>query len=206
MYTLIAMNHIYKYLFQDLREDAANHYGRHPQMTRLEVIITDGVSQRRVIWVSIKKNGIYSFFTFGGNGNHSSYHKDGSLWRTFNGIRQRIAQFQPLNSFKGSHQLSSMAFTTEMSGSPAAPPYVMKKLDSAVYIDVRPYVKKKLDIGVNLTLLEPERYSSLQGIKSFAREIHLYPCFNPWLVITIYESDSQRRRTNPSVPKNKGSR
>lgn len=165
-----------------------------PEMTELEVIITDGVSQKRIIWISVSPNGIYSYFTLGGRGNHTSYHKDGSLWHTVNGVKQKTAQFQPLSSFKGSHQLSGMGFSTDMSGSPAMPSYTMKKLDSAVYVDVRPYIKKSADVGVNITLLEPKKYSLLEGIESFASEIHLYPYLNPWLVITIYASGHRERR------------
>lgn len=125
--------------------------------------------------------------------NHTSYHKDGSVWTTRNGKTSKVAQHQPFNSFKGKQLLSRMIFTTEMSRSPATPPYKMKELDAAVHIE-RPYEATGADIGVNLTLLEPKRYSLLEGIEFFTMEIHLYPSSNPWLVISIFPSDPQLRQ------------
>lgn len=123
-----------------------------------------------------------------GKGDHISYHVDGSVWNTVNGVVQKVAQFQPLTSFKGSHQLSAMAFSTHLSENLEVPQYKMRKLDSAVYIDVRLFLKRSADVGVNVSLLEPGKYSLLEKVETFAREIHLYPCLNPWLVVTVYFS------------------
>lgn len=55
-------------------------------MTELGVIVTDGISQRRVIWVSISPNGIYyshALKTVGEGDNHTSYHRDGSVYTAY---------------------------------------------------------------------------------------------------------------------------
>jgi hypothetical protein len=160
-------------------------------MTQLEVIVTNGVEQRRVIWVSISPNGIYYYYTLktaGGGDYHTSYHKDGSVWNTHNGVRTKLAQHQPLKSFKGRLNLSNMIFSNRMGQVDAAPPFKMGKLDSAIHIDVRPY-KKHLGIGIRLILLEPGKYSLLKGIEHDAKEIHVYPGFDPWVAVMVYETE-----------------
>ncbi|MGC1135346.1 MAG: hypothetical protein WA941_21135 [Nitrososphaeraceae archaeon] len=68
-------------------------------MTELEVIVTDGTEQRRVMWISITLNGIYYSYalkTTDQGGFHTSYHKDGSVWRTRNGVKEKIAHAEYL--------------------------------------------------------------------------------------------------------------
>lgn len=161
-------------------------------MTELEVIVTDGISQRRVIWVSITSVGIYASYTLKTTeegGHHTSYHKDGSVWSTRNGVKKKLAQYQPPKSFKGKYNLWSMGLLSFIIGeSEAAPPYKMAKLDSAIHIDVRPYKKKHVGIGIRMILLEPKKYSLLKGIEPTAKEIHVYPSYGyPWPVIMVYE-------------------
>jgi hypothetical protein len=40
-----------------------------------------------------------------------------------------------------------------------------------------------------LILLEPGKYSLLKGLERVAKEIHVYPGFQPWFVIVVYETD-----------------
>lgn len=161
-------------------------------MTELEVIVTDGTLQRRVIWISITPNGIYYSYalkTTEQGGHHRSYHKDGSVWVTQKGVPKRLAQHQPFKSFRGKLYLWNMVLSNVIGEVEAAPPYKMRKLDSAIHIDVRPYKKKNLGIGIRMILLEPKKYSLLEGMESTAREIHVYPVFQPWFAIIVYETD-----------------
>lgn len=161
-------------------------------MTELEVIVTDGTTQRRVIWVSITPLGIYYSYalkTTDQGGYHTSYHKDGSVWVTRNGVTKKIAQHQPFKSFKGKYYLWNMGLSTVIGQAEAAPLYKMKKLDSAIHIDVRPYKKNHVGIGIRMILLEPKKYSMLKGIEPAAKEIHVYPGFEPWFAIIVYETD-----------------
>lgn len=132
----------------------------------------------------------------GAPGDHITYHSDGSVWNTFNGIKTKGEQFQPFSSFKGSHNLVGLEFTTDLSKKSGVPQYEMKRkrLDSTVYINVRPFIKKSADVGIYVTLLEPGKYSLLEKIETFAREIHLYPYLSPWLVLTVYFSGHRERK------------
>lgn len=150
----------------------------------IEVIATNGYIQKRIIWINIGPNGIYYDFVRVGEDSHSSFHRDGSLWITHNGISEKIAQFQSLDDFKGSHQLSGFNFSQDVTKL-RIPDYEMKKLNAVVLLDTRTYASKT-HIGCNITLLEPKRYDLLTGIETFASEIHLYTQYYPWLVISIY--------------------
>jgi hypothetical protein len=103
-------------------------------MTGMEVVMTDGSNQKRIIWIRTSPYEIYCTFFMGDSDNHVSYHKDGSVWHTFNGPPKKVAQFEPLSSFKGIHNMFGAGFSTD-------PEYMMKKLDYVVYIDARPYKK-----------------------------------------------------------------
>jgi hypothetical protein len=165
-------------------------------MTEIGVIVTDGISQRRVIWVSISPNGIYyshALKTVGEGDNHTSYHRDGSVWETHNGITKKRAQCQPFKSFKGKQNLWFMGFSNTIGEVEAAPPYKMRKLDSSLHIDVRPYKKKHVGIGIRMMILEPKRYSLLKGIDPIAKEVHVYPGSEPWFAIIVYEIEFTRR-------------
>lgn len=153
-------------------------------MPDIEVIATNGTVQKRIIWISISPKGVYYDFVRVGEDSHTSFHRDGSLWVTRNGATDKIAQFEPLDKFKGSHQLSGFSFAQDITKLRAVE-YEMKKLSAIVLIDTRTY-SSKTHIGCNVTLVEPKRYDLLAGIESFAYEIHLYTRFTPWLVISIY--------------------
>ena len=97
-------------------------------MTELGVIITDGVEQKHIIWITARPGGVYCYFTMmGAPGDHITYHSDGSVWNTFNGIKTKGAQFQPFSLFKGSHNLVGMGFTTDLSKKSGVPQYEMKR-------------------------------------------------------------------------------
>lgn len=153
-------------------------------MTDIEVIATDGVRQKRVIWISITTNGIYFDFVREGVDNHFAYHKDGNVFRTINGITEKTATFEPLDSIKGTKQIVGMGFSIDIVRK-AIPEYKMKKLQNIIFTDVRTY-GNKTHIGCNITLLEPKRYDLLAGMESSASEIHLYTRFIPWVVIKLY--------------------
>jgi hypothetical protein len=178
--------------------------GDNSRMTEIEVIVTDGISQRRVIWVSITLNGIYYSYalkTTGKGGYHTSYHMDGSVWSTHNGVKNKLAQYQPLKSFKGKQFLWNMVLSNMIGEVEAAPPYKMAKLDSAIHIDVRPYKKKQMGIGIRMILLEPKKYSLLKGIEPTPKEMHVYPSYGyPWQVIMVYETEFAPRNNLAGPP------
>jgi hypothetical protein len=153
-------------------------------MAAIEVIATDGVMQKRIVWINITQNGIYYSFVQDGVDTHSSYHRDGNVFKTVNGVIKKIATFEPLDAIKGTAQIASFGFTTNLSKLPFPEYKMQKKLHNIIFVDVRTY-KHRDDVGFNITLLEPRRYDLLVGIENIRSEIHLYTRFTPWLLLTI---------------------
>jgi hypothetical protein len=72
-----------------------------------------------------------------------------------------------------------------------------KAIRSVVYVDVRSYVKQKYDIGCNITLVEPNSIIVLDTkniVKPLFTEFHLFPEFNPWILISVYEAAAERQQ------------
>jgi hypothetical protein len=101
----------------------------------------------------------------------------------------RGAQFQPFSLFKGSHNLVGMGCTTDLSKKSGVPQYEMKRkrLDSIVYIDVRPFIKE-CRCRNQCNTIRTRKIFVVGEDRDLAREIHLYPYLNPWLVLTVYFS------------------
>jgi hypothetical protein len=155
-------------------------------MQHLEVLATDGIIQKRIIWVSVTSQGVYSDFISEKADRHISYHVDGTAWLTQDGkVRQimKDTKLSPLTDFKDSYQLFTCGFSQDINKLHTLD-YGRKKLDAVVYIDTRSY-KSKTHIGCNISLLEPRRNDLLEPIESFASEIHIYTQFTPWIVVTI---------------------
>lgn len=53
-------------------------------------------------------------------------------------------------------------------------------------------IKKLVCIEIGVILLKPKKYSLLKGIKSVAKEIHVYPGLEPWFVTIVYRVDFPR--------------
>ena len=157
------------------------------RVAQIEVLATDGKIQKRIIWIDVKRRGVYAGWCEKNRDFHFSYHSDGNVFRTINGKREKIATFQPLDKFKGIHQIASFAFSSDLSKL-RVPSYRMNKLRAVTYIDVRYFVKEKCDVGCNVSLLEPNRFELLHGLTKIpTTEIHIFTQFNPWILIDIYK-------------------
>jgi len=125
---------------------------------------------------------------------HLSYHADGNVFWTEDGKTRKIATFQPLKEFKNIHQISSFAFSSDLSRL-RVPAYKMKRLRAVAYIDVRYFIKEKCDVGCNVYLLEPNRFELLEPLtKMPTTEIHLFIQFIPWILIGVYKVKTNRFR------------
>lgn len=156
-------------------------------MSRLEVLATDKEYQKRIIWISITKQGVYSDWIRGQTDNHMSYHGDGTIWLTREGETRQIMKgspLNPLNNFKGSYQLYLSSFSCDINKIRTTLEYEKKKLDSVVYIDTRTYKSKKF-VSISPFLLEPKRFDLLKGIQPSSTEIHIFTHFNPWVIIYV---------------------
>lgn len=80
-------------------------------MTQRILLVTKkkyGNCQRKLAWFSKHKKGLYfEIFAFL-FGSHTSYHINGSIWRTSPAInKKKIGQYLPLDDFKGWYQLGT---------------------------------------------------------------------------------------------------
>jgi hypothetical protein len=158
---------------------------------QLELIATDGITQKRIQWVDVKQNGVYTGW-IGIGDNHISYHSDGNVFWTINNETRKTASFQPLKKFIGMHQICSFVFSSDITKLKSIE-YKMKKLRYIVYIDVRKYRIEKFDIGCNVCILEPNRFELLeQTVDIPITEIHLFPESYPWILIIIYKAATDR--------------
>jgi hypothetical protein len=158
-------------------------------VNKLEIHATDGTSHLRMIAIDqTTKGDVYVCFVNREKQDiHISYHVD-----VFGPMQNQRAHFQPLNAFKGIHQICSSGFSSDLNKL-KSPNYEMKKIRSIVYVDVRRYVAKKLDIGFNIALIEPNITLDTKNIvvPPFT-EFHLFPEFIPWILISVYGAKTDR--------------
>jgi len=158
-------------------------------LLHIELIATDGKVQKRILWVAVTSNGVYSGHCFEDRDMHISYHFDGNVYHNWFGEKPtKTLVLPPLKDFKGYRQLYSSAFTSNLSHLHNTPPYRLKKLDAIVNIDVRSY---REGIGCNVYMLEPKRSDKIEKIirghlKIPITEAHVFLASNPWILITLY--------------------
>jgi hypothetical protein len=165
-------------------------------LPHIEVLATDGKTQKRVLWLDIRTNGIYAGFCNNNIDIHISYHADGHLFQTINNKSAKIADFPPLKNLKGVCQLGSFGFASNLSSSNV--PYKMKRLDAVAYIDVRAFIKEKKDVGCNVCILEPKLDFLAPLIQNLGvTESHIFSKFNPWVLVTVHEITTDRYDFKP---------
>jgi hypothetical protein len=164
----------------------------------LEIHVTNGDTHIRIIIVEQTPNGVYVYWCDAdGQDTHISYHADGNVFSTIDKETKKIAAFQPLKEFKGSHQIFSLGFSSDMTKL-RSPLYNMTQaVRSVAYVDIRSYMKQKCDIGCNITLVEPNSSIVLDTkniVKPLFTEFHLFPEFNPWILVSIYKAVTDRHQ------------
>jgi hypothetical protein len=151
-------------------------------------LATDGKTQKRILWVDFTSNGVYSGYCSNGKDMHSTYHADGSFFINWLGEKpKKIGTFQPLDEFKGSHQLFSTGFTILTNT-----PYKLKRLDAIVSVDQRNYPN---GIGCSITLIEQNDFQLLGTIAKavpLATEVHSFLQCKPWLSMIVYTMKSPK--------------
>lgn len=156
-------------------------------LTRIELVATDGVSQRKVLWIDAKENGVYlGFCEQGGKDYHTSYHRDGNMFSTINGKLAHEARFQSLDEFKNAQSVSTFGFPPDLRRFRGVS-YALKKLDAIIYIDVRPFQKERGFINCLVHLLEPQRFDMLKKIAELPglKQIQIFTNYQPWIVVSI---------------------
>jgi hypothetical protein len=155
-------------------------------LTRIELIATDGTTQRKILWIDAKQNGVYLGFCHQGRDTHTSYHRDGNVFSTINGKPDRMVQRQPLATFKNTQPLASFGFDSDIRTSVGVH-YDLKQVDALVYLDMRPLQKKRGYVNCVVDLLEPERFDLLNDLAKLPglKQIQIFTDYRPWIVVSI---------------------
>ena len=154
---------------------------------RIELIATDGINQKRILWVAVTSNGVYSGFCFENRDLHISYHFDGNVFHNWFGEKPIKTRTLPsLKDLDNCYQLYNACFTNNLNRLHDTPPYKMEKLDAVVNVDTRAYPK---GIGVNLFIIpqnRPELISKIVRFPPTITEAHLFLRCNPWIALVLY--------------------
>ena len=165
---------------------------------RIEVLVTDGIEIRRLLWVQRKPNGVYfgmcnSMSNEFGEIMHFSYHEDGNRFLTLKGKKMALGVGQRLSEFKGIFHIGQTvdAWVGKDVGHEL---YQYRKLYSAIYIDRRNF---ESGLNMHLWLLEPFRFELLTNELAIERgnlgefsEIHIFSSLEPWIVVAYRASAS----------------
>ena len=146
--------------------------------------------QRKLVWFSRQPKGLY--FEAGRLfvGTHTSYHKDGNIFRTspatLGGPRKQ-GWHLPIDQFKGWYQLGfTMVLKDQLLNNPCVRNRDRKPADILVEVSIRDLPSPTLNIV--LELIEPEQFNLL-GNPDVAPPhnavVHVLKLNNPWVVVTI---------------------
>jgi len=158
-------------------------------LTRIELIATDGTLQQKLLWIVANKNGVYAGFSREGESSHLSYHRDGNMFATTPGKAIKVRHGQSLDEFRNMEEISSFAFTTNLSqfrGDFAR--YELKEVDAIVYLDMQSIRKKHDFVSCLVELLEPQRLDLLKVFTEFStglKQIQIFTDYQPWIAILI---------------------
>lgn len=154
----------------------------------VELIATDGKVQKRILWVDVTSNGVYSGHCHEKRDIHISYHFDGNVYDNWSGKTRKTGVLPALKDLKGCHQLVGVGFTSDLSRMHDTPLYHLKKLDAIVNIDVRQY---KRGVGCQLYMVKPNGHDIIGQMMKWQNrpqvtEIHTFTRCNPWISLVLY--------------------
>lgn len=158
----------------------------------IELIATDGIVQKRVLWAHSAPNGVYCGMCTNGKDFHVTYHADGNVFTNFGGKTTKLFTGKNFKEFRGHQQLLSSGVTNYLSHG-LYPSYVLKKVNALVSIDVRSY---KQDVGCMLFMVE----ASFEALSSLVKELqsmgnlhvtefHSFMECTPWLVFILWTNN-----------------
>ena len=154
----------------------------------VELVATDGKTQRRMLWVDVIPNGVSTGFCEKGRDRHTTYHADGNVYSSFLGGKPKKLMVLPtFNDLRGWRQLCAFSLSN-ISCAPSTP-YKLNKLDAIVNVDVRNYEA----VGCMLFVVEPNNLSLIgEMLKGFPQglvtETHSFLKCKPWISIVLHES------------------
>ena len=152
----------------------------------IELIATDGKNQKRILWVAVTSNGVYSGHCEKNRDRHISYHFDGNVFHNWFGEKpQKTITLPSLKDLNNFHQLYSTGFSSNFVHLHETQ-YKLKKLDAMVSVDTRAYSR---GIGVNVFIVQQNRHDLIAEIVRFppsVTEAHVFFTCNPWIALVLY--------------------
>lgn len=155
----------------------------------IELVATDGKIQKRILWVAVTSNGVYSGHCHEKRDVHISYHFDGNVYHNWFGEKpKKTRTLASLEDLKDYFQLYSTGFTSDLSRLHHTPSYHLKKLDAIVNVDTRVYPK---GIGCNVFIIAKDRFDLIGKVvnglpQPLTTEAHLFLRCAPWIALVLY--------------------
>jgi hypothetical protein len=150
---------------------------------RIEVVATDSIETRRLIWVEQCEDGSFYWGPCIPKGDfHSSYHASGEMHFS----KYHEAQiWEKIEGFKGIRQLCFVGIIKDLSQIHNSS-YERKKLDGVAYVDVR--TLKSNQISISLHLVEKGHTEFVESLTKIFKNpaISLFTFTNPWVAIAVY--------------------
>jgi hypothetical protein len=161
-------------------------------------VITNGSEQRRLLWVTARKTGIY--VAHGGPSSfHTSYHTNGTVnWKI---AKQKIhvEKRQPLPEIR---EPVSVQSATIMINDEALARFDLRKftdnpVDRLVYLDNRVLPEA---INYNVWAVPPFKHGEVPLMTEWPAHIHVVTHTVPWIEVIIYEQGKHRdlKRLHPN--------
>jgi hypothetical protein len=152
-------------------------------------VITNGIIQRKFLWITVRKTGIY--VAFGGPGNiHTSYHMDGKFHWKVNNITQNLGCNPPLPSIPGPIliQSATAAISDDALDRFKLTIFDDSPVNSLIYIDNRILPNA---VYYHVWVVPPFKHGDVPLITKDPAHIHLCTHTNPWIEVIIYEQRSR---------------
>lgn len=149
-------------------------------------VITNGTIQRKFLWITVRKTGIY--VAFGGPGNiHTSYHTDGQFHWKMNDISQELGRRQPLPNLTEPIliQSATTAISNDVLERFELTIFDASPVNSVIYMDNRmlPHA-----VYYHVWVVPPFKHGDVPLMIDDPAHIHLCTHTNPWIEVIIYEA------------------
>jgi len=152
---------------------------------RLLCLVTNGRIQRKFLWVTLRKTGIY--VAFGGPGNvHTSYHTDGEFHWKLNSITHELDRKPPLPNIPEPILIQSA--TTKISNE------VIERFEFTIFddspVDSVLYMDNRIlpsTVYYHVWAVPPFKHGEVPLMIDDPADIHICTHTNPWLMVIIYE-------------------
>jgi hypothetical protein len=155
-------------------------------------VVTNGREGRNLLWVIVRKTGIY--VASGGPGSlHSSYHSDGTFHWKLKGRKLTSETKPPLLGISEPLliQNGTRVITDEALEHFELARFRDKPVDRVVYLDNRMLPDA---IAYHVWVVPPFRHSAVPLITEWPAQIHVVTHTTPWIEVVIYEQGNRKGR------------